>query len=81
MATAKTKFEPFNPADVRGKLKPECDICYEEEGSYACLRAAHGNKTAEKPVTKEILATAIMQISSAVKKLEHSGLNHRKKQK
>jgi len=27
---------------VLGKKEPDCAICYDEEGSWACLRAAHG---------------------------------------
>lgn len=66
-------------ATAKVKLSPECSICYSEEGSYACLRASHGktNKVAEKPVTKEVLATAIIQISDAVRKLDKSGLNQK----
>jgi hypothetical protein len=27
---------------VVGRQEPDCAICYDEEGSWACLRAAHG---------------------------------------
>jgi hypothetical protein len=27
---------------VLGKQAPDCPICYDEEGSWACIRAAHG---------------------------------------
>src|SRR5208283_3601332 len=29
-------------AELLGRKEPECAICYDEEGSWACLRAAHG---------------------------------------
>lgn len=28
-------------AKVLGKQEPECAICFDEEGSWACLRSAH----------------------------------------
>jgi hypothetical protein len=67
------------------KIKVECAACYNEEGSWACVRPAHGAfaKTAkvvqndEAPVEKEILATAIVAISDAVQKLYKSGLNRK----
>lgn len=67
------------------KIKVECAACYNEEGSWACIRPAHGKfaKTAkvvqdiEAPVEKEVLATAIIQICNAVQKLYTSGLNRR----
>jgi len=63
---------------AKAKIKPECSICYEEEGSYGCVRAAHeAYRKGEKPVTKDILATSITQISDAVTKLYDSGLNRR----
>jgi len=67
MATAKTK------------IKPECAICYDEEGSYACIRPAHTETyhPGAKIVPKSVLATAILQISDGVKDLEKSGLNRR----
>jgi len=64
----------------------ECTACYDEFGSQACVRPAHGKSLGkmvrvvqdeEKPVTKEVLATAITQISEAVRKLEKSGLNQK----
>jgi hypothetical protein len=65
---------------AKAKLKPECAICFDEEGSYACIRPAHdaysGVVYKKDPIpTKEILATSILQISDAVKKLYDSGLN------
>lgn len=37
----------INPADhtndLLKNLKPECAKCYDEEGSYGCVRPAHGN--------------------------------------
>lgn len=67
---------------AKAKLKPECAICFDEEGSYACIRPAHDayngvvyKKDPTQPITKEILATSIIQISDAVKKLYDSGLN------
>ena len=67
MATAKTK------------IKPECAICFDEEGSYACVRPAHTEtyRPGAKIVPKSVLATAILQISGAVKDLEKTGLNRR----
>jgi hypothetical protein len=69
---------------AKAKLKPECAICFDEEGSYGCVRPAHEaygttrpHRKDEKPVTKEILATSIIAISDAVKKLYDSGLNRR----
>jgi len=29
-------------AEILGKKEPECAICYDEEGSWACIRPAHG---------------------------------------
>jgi hypothetical protein len=67
---------------AKAKLKPECAACFDEEGSYACIRPAHDaysgviyKKDPSMPVTKEVLATSILQISDAVKKLYDSGLN------
>jgi hypothetical protein len=63
---------------AKAKLKPECDICFDEEGSYGCVRPAHeAYRKGEKPVTKEVLATSIVAISDAVKKLYDGGLNRR----
>ena len=71
MATAKSH--------MTGKsIKVECPICYDEEGSYACIRPAHdAYKGASTPATKEILADAILKISDAAKSLDKSGLNRR----
>jgi hypothetical protein len=63
---------------AKAKLTPECAICLDEEGSYACIRPAHdAYRPGAQKVTKEVLATAIVQISGAVKSLEKSGLNRR----
>jgi hypothetical protein len=78
MATAKTKL-----GNTSFRLKPECAICLDEDGSYACIRPAHeayqpkSSRKVEQPVTKEVLATAITQISDSVKSLEKTGLNRR----
>src|SRR5271167_340899 len=76
-ASAKTKLP-----NTSFRLKPECDICLDEEGSYACVRPAHEayrpkSKDNEQPITKSVLATAITQISDSVKSLEKTGLNRR----
>ena len=34
-------------AEVLGRKEPECAICYDEEGSWACIRPAHGKMTHE----------------------------------
>jgi hypothetical protein len=61
---------------AKAKLKPECALCFDEEGSYGCVRPAHdAYKGTAKPITKEILASSIVQIGDAVKKLYDSGLN------
>jgi hypothetical protein len=79
MATAKqTKVS----SHMTGKsIKVECAACYDEFGSEACLKAAHGKLAKvvqdEVPVEKEVLATAIVAISDAVQKLYKSGLNRR----
>lgn len=71
MATAKRH------QDGKG-IKVECTACYDEYGSYACLRPTHdAYKGATKPVTGEVLADAILKISDAAKSLEKSGLNKR----
>jgi hypothetical protein len=61
------------------KIKVECPKCYDEEGSWACVHPAHeaykGKHT--EPVTEGMLATAIVEIAEAVKKLERSGLNRK----
>ncbi len=79
-------------AKAKIKLKPECGICFDEEGSYACVRPAHEAyktyvadhaKTANvvradsNPLTKEVLASSIVSISDSVKRLYDSGLNRR----
>lgn len=68
--------------DHRGKnVKIECSACWDESGSQACLRPAHGyikiTQDPDAPVEKPVLATAIVAISEAMKKLEKSGLNRR----
>jgi hypothetical protein len=85
MAVAKQKKVSVRNFMTGKQIKVECAACYNEEGSYACVRPAHGEfaKTAkvvqdiETPVDKEVLATAIIQISNAVHKLYNSGLNRR----
>jgi len=63
---------------AKAKLKPECALCFDEEGSYGCVRPAHdAYRRGTKPVTKEILATSIVQIGDTVKKLYDIGLNRR----
>src|SRR5271157_3011824 len=70
------------------KIKVECEKCYNEEGSYACIRPSHDAyhkarikaivvQDEEAPVEKPVLATAIVVISDAMKKLEKSGLNRK----
>ncbi len=63
------------------KIKVECEACYNEEGSYACVRPAHVTYSIKQddqaPVEKEVLAAAIVSISAAVKKLYESGLNRK----
>jgi len=68
--------------DHRGKnVKIECAACWDEFGSMACLRPAHAytkvkvTQDPDAPVEKEVLATAILQISEAAKKLYKTGLN------
>jgi|SRR5271156_1864824 len=94
MATAKTRQVQGGVvvADVRGirkikvrdfmsgkQIKVECEACYNEEGSYACVRPAHEayKGRVEEPVTQEVLATAIVAISEAVEKLYKTGLNRK----
>jgi hypothetical protein len=87
MATAKQRQQPEglkNGQTVTSfmtgkKIKVECEKCYNEEGSYACIRPSHEayKGRTEQPITKEILATAIVEISDAVQKLYKSGLNRR----
>jgi hypothetical protein len=63
---------------AKAKLKPECAICFDEEGSYGCVRPAHAAwKGTEKRITKEVLASSIVQIGDTVKKLYDIGLNRR----
>jgi hypothetical protein len=68
------------------KIKVECEACYNEEGSYACIRPAHDAYKAshtrivqdeQTPVEKDVLATAIVQISEAMKRLSKSGINRK----
>lgn len=60
------------------KIKVECVACYNEEGSYACIRPSHdAYKGRTEPVTKEVLATAIIEISESAKQLAKSGLNRK----
>lgn len=78
MAVAKraVKVKDF----MSGKtIKVECAACHNEEGSYACIRPSHAayKGRATEPVTQEILATAITQISESAKKLSKSGLNRK----
>jgi len=72
-------------ATAKMKAKPECAACFDEEGSYTCVRPAHAaykgtqygvvGTYGKNPLTKEVLATAIVQISDSVKRLYDSGLN------
>ena len=89
MATAKTAKRTVKVRDfMSGKsIFVECEACYNEEGSYACVRPAHvawakahsGTTVVQPdpPVDKKVLATAIVQISQAVEKLYNSGLNRK----
>jgi hypothetical protein len=86
-----TKVQPTTVTLANGKKqRVECSLCYDEYGSWACLRPGHSTywvkkpttkakivQDDEKPVEKEVLATAIVQISEAVQKLYKSGLNRR----
>jgi hypothetical protein len=64
---------------AKAKLKPECDICFDEEGSYGCVRPAHDayKKGTGKAITKAILATSVVAIGDSVQKLLDIGLNRR----
>ena len=78
MAVAKQKKVSVRNFMTGKQIKVECEACYNEEGSYACVRPAHEAwKGQEEAITKEVLATAITQISDAMKKLEKSGLNRK----
>jgi len=90
MATAKTAKRTVKVRDfMSGKsIYVECEACYNEEGSWACIRPSHdAYKNAHTKVTvaqdddeiveKEVLATAIVSISQSVDKLYKSGLNRR----
>jgi len=89
MATAKQQRRLVSVRSVQtGKqIKVECAACYDEEGSEACIRPAHGIipnpykarivQDEESPVEKDVLATAIVQISSAMKRLSKSGINRK----
>jgi hypothetical protein len=78
MATAKRKLVPVKEWVTNKVIKVECAACYDEEGSYACIRPGHeAYKGDVVPVTKEVLATAIVSISDAVKRLYGGGLNRR----
>lgn len=83
MAVAKQQLITVDDQRRNGRtVKVECVACYDEYGSLACLRNAH-SKAAKivqddaAPVEKEVLATAIVQIGDAMKKLEKSGLNRK----
>lgn len=85
MATAKQQKVKVTNHATGKPLKVECAPCYDEFGSEACLRAAHGKmpnpykvkvvQDFDEPVEKEVLASAIVQISEATKKLYKTGLN------
>lgn len=78
MASAKQKLVPVKSQQTGTTIRVECAACYDEEGSYACIRPAHdAYRGATVPVTKEVLADAIVKISDAAKSLEKSGLNKR----
>jgi hypothetical protein len=78
MATVKRKLVSVKSHQMGIPIKVECAVCYDEEGSYACIRPAHeAYKGAETAITKEVLADAIVKISDAVKSLDKSGLNKR----
>jgi hypothetical protein len=88
MAVAKQKLVPVKNFMTGKQIKVECAACYNEEGSYACIRPSHDAyhharikavvvQDEEAPVDKEVLATAIIQICNAVRKLEKSGLNRK----
>jgi hypothetical protein len=80
MATAKRKLVSVRDFMSNKKIKVECEACYNEEGSYACIRPSHDAYKAthgEEPVTQELLAGAILNISDSVKALFKTGLNKR----
>lgn len=79
MATAKQQYTVKVKDFMSGKqIKVECAACYNEEGSYACIRPSHeAYKGRTEPVTKDMLATAIIEASEAMKKLAKSGLNRK----
>lgn len=79
MATAKRQYNVKVRDFMSGKnIKVECEACYNEEGSYACVRPSHdAYKGRTEPVTKDILATAIIEASVAMQKLAKSGLNRK----
>lgn len=80
MATAKQQKYSVKVRDfMSGKqIKVECEACYNEEGSYACIRPSHpAYQGRTEPVTKDMLATAIVDVSDAMKKLSKSGLNRK----
>lgn len=88
------KAKPVRVKNLGGKtVRVECEECYHEFGSEACIRPAHGSfahadsivrdvkakvkQDAEAPVEKEVLAAAIVQIGDSLKRLYDSGLNRR----
>lgn len=93
MATAKQKqFEGLKKgvpvtSFMSGKtILVECAACYNEESSWACVRPSHDAYKAkhtrivqdeQAPVEKDVLATAIVQISEAMKRLSKSGINRK----
>jgi len=79
MAVAKQQKVSVRNFMTGKQIKVECEACYNEEGSYACIRPSHEpyKGRTEKAITKEVLATAITEISAAVKSLEKSGLNRK----
>jgi hypothetical protein len=88
MAIAKQQKVSVRNFMTGKQIKVECAACYDEEGSYACVRPSHDEnrpikkfakvvQDEEAPVEKPVLATAIVQISDAMKKLEKSGLNRK----
>lgn len=78
MATAKREPAVKVKSHQTGAvIEVECAQCYDEEGSYSCVRHHNGAKGTKEPVTKPVLATAILAISESVKQLYGSGLNRK----
>lgn len=87
MATAKQKpqeglktGQTVNSFMSGKQIKVECVACYNEEGSWACVRPSHDaykGRNPEEPLTESVLAVAIADVSGSLKRLEKSGLNRK----